>query len=190
MSTFLAIFLVANINYTLLSNGQFPQNTPYSIANQVSVSNNELKEKSFKSPAGTLLIALIPGFFIHGLGHFYIGEKKTGGILLAIEVSGWFVLSSYSIYLGVRGFFECFLGGDPNCLESEGLQNTGTVIGTIFVASFLGSWLYDVIAAPMKAMKAKRKYLERGTGKNLIPELELRPSMNFSGCTLALNWRF
>ncbi len=187
MSNILAILLVANINYTLLSNGQFPENTPYSITNQISDSHTELKEENFKSPTDTLLIALIPGFFIHGLGHFYIGENKTGGILLGIEASGWFVLLSYSMYLGVRGLFECSLAGDPDCVESEGLQNTGTVIGIIFAGSFFGTWLYDVITAPMKA---NRKYLERGTGKNLIPELELRPFINLNGCTLALKWRF
>ncbi|HER00073.1 MAG TPA: hypothetical protein ENO22_12105 [candidate division Zixibacteria bacterium] len=40
---------------------------------------------SYKSEETAFMLALFPGFFIHGLGHFYAGDPSTGLVLLGIE---------------------------------------------------------------------------------------------------------
>ncbi len=45
-----------------------------------------LNEVELANPVSAGVLAVFPGFIIHGLGHFYIGEYSTGGLILGSEV--------------------------------------------------------------------------------------------------------
>lgn len=87
----------------------------------------------------TFFIALIPGFFVHGLGHNYIGDKKTFKILLITEV-----ISLPIIYFSAIGSSsEQFEEGKDIPLADAAL--------IVSISAFMISWIYDFVGAPIKA---------------------------------------
>ena len=104
--------------------------------------NNSIYKK--KSPGKVFVIAFFPGFFVHGLGHYYVGEIGNGTLLLGIGL-----LSSYLLYgAGI----------------SQGLENNpagakeGRTYGLVAAILFFGSWVYDFIGAPQKAEKMNKEH--------------------------------
>jgi hypothetical protein len=97
--------------------------------------------ESKKSPIAAVILAVFPGCAIHGLGHFYVGDKDTGMWLIATE------LASISI----------FMSSSKNSFNQYGFRDYDTVakIGAI---SFLTSWLYDLIGSPIAAIRVNKKY--------------------------------
>ncbi len=100
-----------------------------------------------KDPRTALVIAAGPGFFVHGAGHFYMGEYKVGAGLLAAELLSlplWYV----SIIHGIS--------------EAEGgsIISPDLALASGFSAAvlFFGSYFVDVIGAPSKAHEINRKY--------------------------------
>ena len=88
-------------------------------------------------PAGSLLggmIALVPGFLLHGLGHYYVGEHDTGLDLLLAQGLGLGLIAA-SMALGnlTRDSGE---SGAPRRL----LMHSGILL-------FAGSWTADIIGA-------------------------------------------
>lgn len=123
--------------------------------------------KSGKNPKTCFMIAFFPGFFIHGLGHYYIGKYKTGTILLGTEV-----LSISSFLIGA------FMGVTQ--MDSHNKSDTPDVLGGIGLGLFFGSWMYDWIGAPKKA-----KRMQQNQTYMIYPSIEdKRISMN-----LAFNWK-
>jgi TM2 domain-containing membrane protein YozV len=88
---------------------------------------------TYKSKETAFMIALFPGFFIHGLGHFYAGEPLTGLALLGIEAASIVTF----IGLGVASAF----GGWS--LDSK-FDYRHVIFSASFVG-FFGSWMYDVL---------------------------------------------
>ncbi len=88
-------------------------------------------------PPGSLLggmLALVPGFFVHGLGHFYTGEEKTALQLLLTEVAAVGLIVG-GVVLGNATQDSGEVGGARRALIHAG--------GFLFV----GSWLADVLGA-------------------------------------------
>ncbi len=67
--------------------------------------------------------SVVPGYIVHGMGHYLIGEYKTGLILSAIGGSGLFLAITSK--------------------DRPILRNVGAVL-------FLGSQLYDIIYTPIR----------------------------------------
>ena len=64
---------------------------------------SEIKYIEGKSPGLAFILALGPGFFVHGLGHIYAQDQLIGGGLLLTEVMS--ALSYYNPDLGNPLFF-------------------------------------------------------------------------------------
>jgi len=75
----------------------------------------------------------VPGFFVHGLGHFYAGDDNTGAILLSREGLNIIPL----IGIAGAGIAESG-GGDRN----EPMYVTCWVA---FIGLFVGLYMYDVL---------------------------------------------
>jgi hypothetical protein len=88
-------------------------------------------------PAGSLLggvIGLAPGFLVHGLGHFYVGDRAGGVKLLVAELAGISLLVA-DVLIGAATN-ESGTWGAPR----QVLRHAGIVL-------FVGSWAADVIGA-------------------------------------------
>ncbi len=100
-----------------------------------------------KDPIAAFAIAAGPGFFVHGAGHFYIGEKKVGAGLLAAEL-----VSLPLFYISIAHGWA----------ESEGgstiSSNLAFAIGSSAAILFFGSYFVDVAVAPAKAAEMNRKH--------------------------------
>lgn len=101
-----------------------------------------------KNPNVAFFYAFVPGFFVHGAGHFYADEKKTGWILVAGEVVSLGVLT----FSGFVGFAESMSGSPPT--GSEMLALTGSIV-------FIGTWVYDLIGAPIAVKRNNQMLLEK-----------------------------
>ena len=60
----------------------------------------EADSTELKNPAVALLYAAGPGFFVHGAGHFYAGEKTAGWVLVGGEILSLCVMT-YAIGVGL-----------------------------------------------------------------------------------------
>ncbi len=84
----------------------------------------------YVDPGAATVIALIPGFFVHGLGHFYARDPVRGVILLGAQAGSvlWF-------------FSETFVG----MIEGD---EEGSATGQIAAVSlYFGTWFYDFVHA-------------------------------------------
>ncbi len=95
------------------------------------------KERPDDEPAGSFLgttLAVFPGIFIHGIGHYAAGDENSAWKLLGAEI--------VSIALGLAGYFL------PYATDNDGklaipcriLTQAGTI-------GFIGSFLVDVLGA-------------------------------------------
>ena len=100
-----------------------------------------------KDPGKALLYALVPGLVVHGAGHFYAGEKTAGWVLAGGEILG-LCLIAYAV--GVRT--------DEKPMEST-LNDEAETIGYFGVGLFVGTWIYDVIGAPVAVQRENREFL-------------------------------
>jgi multisubunit Na+/H+ antiporter MnhB subunit len=100
-----------------------------------------------KDPGKALIYALLPGLVVHGAGHFYAGDRTAGWALVGGEVFG-LCLIAYA--LGVRSDHE------PPASDMNDQAGTIGVFGTAF---FVGTWIYDVIGAPLAVQRENRELL-------------------------------
>lgn len=117
-----------------------------------------------KSPFVALFLALVPGFFIHGLGHFYAGKPLIGSVLLICGVVGTVMLITgivmvwFSGAILSPGIIVSILTG-TNIFVSETV--TGMVLGVELIKYgsilFIGSWWIDIIGAPIHCGLYNRK---------------------------------
>jgi len=86
-----------------------------------------------KNPNTALFYAAVPGFFVHGAGHFYAGKSKIGMILLTTGTLGGLM----------------FIVGEFAAAWQKHDITTGTEITIIAGGTlFFGTWLYDIFRAP------------------------------------------
>jgi hypothetical protein len=103
---------------------------------------------SRKEPLTAFAVALFPGFFVHGAGHFYAGDKKMATGLLVAEIA--------SLPFLAVSFYDALAQMDGG--ESPIPQTVSISCGLIGTALFLGSWCVDVAAAPTKTAEMNRKH--------------------------------
>ena len=108
--------------------------------------NREVYGKQ-KDPGKALVYALVPGLVVHGAGHFYAGDKTAGWVLAGGEILG---LCLIAYYLGVRN--------EQKPMEST-LNDEAETIGYFGVGLFVGTWIYDVIGAPVAVQRENREFL-------------------------------
>jgi hypothetical protein len=102
-----------------------------------------LRGYASKSATAAFTIGLIPGFFAHGAGHYYIGDKKTGNILLATGA-----VSTPLILLAIADG----LGSIDTGNENKSLQAAGGAAMIVFI----GGWAIDFLDAPNKVIDSRR----------------------------------
>jgi hypothetical protein len=119
-----------------------------------------------KNPNVAFFYAFVPGFFVHGAGHFYAGEKKTGWILVAGEVVSLGVLT-FSALVGLGESMD----GSPTTIDIDALALAGTII-------FIGTWVYDLIGAPLAVKTKNQMLLEK---QNQAIQLEPGRGSDFVG---------
>ncbi len=99
-----------------------------------------------KSASKAFLIGLVPGFFVHGLGHFYAGNQNTGSLLLVSEgLSLILILSAGSSSMNSSSMFSDEYSNTDN---NDFLAYAGLAI-------FLGGWVADFAGAPYYVNKHK-----------------------------------
>ena len=103
--------------------------------------------KELKDPGVALLYALFPGLVVHGSGHFYAGEKTAGWVLAGGEILG-LCLIAYAV--GVRTDYK------P---QGSSLNDEAETIGVFGVGLFVGTWIYDVIGAPLAVRRENREFM-------------------------------
>jgi hypothetical protein len=117
------------------------------------------KSLRLKDPNKALLYAAIPGFVVHGAGHFYAGKTKTGLLLLGTEL----VAFAFLVQSALLDWAEA---------ESGAKQPVDPVvplaIGTVL---FYGCWLYDLFASPGEVKKRNEELLKTA---NMDIELGLK----------------
>jgi len=103
-------------------------------------------EESKKSVVVAELLAIFPGFFWHGLGHQYAGDKKTAKEIRGVGEWGY-LLTAIGGGLLVGGYFldQEDDEWDPYALS---LYITGGITGGVGVGFFLTAWFYDMIDTP------------------------------------------
>ena len=103
------------------------------------------KDLKLKNPLIAFVLAFAPGFFLHGLGHIYIGRYTTAIYLSCFSILG---------YYGLGSAIDAARAGDDSG------ASTAVLIGSF--ALFVGSWFYDWLVAPAlceRDNKAKIKKL-------------------------------
>ena len=105
--------------------------------------------RELKDAGVAFLYAAGPGFLVHGAGHFYAGKTKTGAVLLGSEVVGGALLFIGGFGKGVSQME----GGEP--------WKYGDILMVFGGMLFFGSWIYDMIGAPLAVQKENRELLQR-----------------------------
>lgn len=100
-----------------------------------------------KSPNTALFYALVPGFVVHGAGHFYAGKPKVGVILLLAGTAGEVMV--------VGGGIGFAFSGSKVDTGTQMLIATGGIL-------FIGSWLYDVFVAPKVVEEEREQFFQGG----------------------------
>jgi hypothetical protein len=99
------------------------------------------------------LLAIFPGVLIHGMGHFYAGDTKTGGQLLRVGGTGY-LLAGIGGGLFTGGYF---LDHDTDQRGlAYSLYGTGGFIGGVGVLFILAAWGYDLIDTPRAVLSGGR----------------------------------
>jgi hypothetical protein len=111
----------------------------YDNDNIDSIKNTNLTKNKLKyhpkKPGIAFALAFFPGFFVHGLGHYYIGDKGAGITLTFVELLSFLILPG-----------QLWPSEDDAGKKYSKLIGPGTIL-------FFGSWGYDFIASPIKAEK-------------------------------------
>jgi hypothetical protein len=90
------------------------------------------------------LIAIFPGFFVHGLGHYYAGDYRTWRKLSHIGQFGY-LLSAMGGGLLVGGYY---LDKEDEDSYAYSLYGAGGVVSVVGVSYLLTGWIYDIADTP------------------------------------------
>jgi len=95
------------------------------------------------------LLAIFPGFFVHGLGHYYAGDYRTSRKLGHIGQFGW-LLTALGGGMVLGGYY---LDKDDQENFAYSLYGAGGVTGVVGVSYLLTAWIYDIADTP-RAVKS------------------------------------
>ena len=107
-----------------------------------------LDSLKLKNPNTALFWAIVPGSVVHGAGHFYARKAGTGFILLGVEMVG-LGLTLAGAVSSIGQMDSATKEGNPEMLLSAG------------VILYFGSWLYDIIGAPLTLARENEKIIEK-----------------------------
>jgi hypothetical protein len=98
-----------------------------------------------KNPWIAFGLALGPGCFVHGLGHYYAGHKKAAWVLLGTEILA-----------------SAIVAWDYNRWHKTYPHGTDRVSLGFFAGLYIyTSWMYDVIWAPSKVLEDNKMRLQK-----------------------------
>jgi len=93
------------------------------------------------------LIAIFPGFFVHGLGHYYAKDYQTSRQLRSIGEIGW-LFSAIGGGLIVGGYYLDENDDDKWQGTVYSLYGSGSFFGLVGVGYLMVAWFYDMIDTP------------------------------------------
>jgi hypothetical protein len=147
-----------------------PQKRPsaYLFAQQMedSIRAKQVDSIKLKDPKMAVFYAIIPGIAFHGSGHFYAGKPKTGLILLGTEAVG----------------FVFFMRGVAAGFRENGADGGGSFQVITGFTLFLGSWIYDMIGAPLAVQKQNQELLGK---THMDLKFEFSSRKNYVGLQIA-----
>lgn len=139
------------------------------------------KSLTKKSVWVALAIAVFPGFFIHGLGHFYAGKPFVGSVLLICEIIGVSLIVVGIAIIAISGallspsiILTALTGTSVGV--SETVSGIRTAIGLLNLGGilFIGSWCVDVIGAPLSCVIRNKKIQKEYDTTTIVPFLIVR----------------
>ena len=101
-----------------------------------------------RSAAVGYFVALVPGFFIHGLGNMYADNAGTGFIMLCTEVGSVGVLMLAAAVNTEKG------SGEPFDIKFDAAAN---VLLCISIGMFFGSWVWDIVTVGDEIQKRQKR---------------------------------
>lgn len=99
----------------------------------------------YKSESTAFLLAFVPGFFIHGMGHFYAGDFKTGLILFGLELL---------IIPGAAAEIAYDLAENKDPDDKGNVAHAAFAVG---LAAFFVSWVIDIAHSSVAVEKYNNK---------------------------------
>ena len=113
-------------------------------------SDNANQRRPYNRSAGVgFFMALVPGFFMHGLGNMYAGNTGTGFIMLCTEAGSIGVLMlAFAVNTKGNG------SGEPFDIKFDGAAN---VLLCISAGMFFGSWIWDIVTVGDEIQKRQKK---------------------------------
>ncbi len=101
------------------------------VVSDTNLLSNNQSIKKLKSPTLAFVIATVPGFAVHGAGHFYAGKKRDAVLLFAGELASFGLL-----YAGAGGL-----------VASSGESDKATTLYFLGFSLFITTWIYDLFGA-------------------------------------------
>ena len=130
-----------------------------------SITGPPLDSLKLRNPYMAIFYSFVPGIIVHGSGHFYAGDSRTGTRLLLAEAAGGGL-----IFVGI-------------VLTMAGVQTEAGFAVLSGAILFVGSWVYDVVRSPLVVKKHNKELLDRKQG-------QLRFRTKDGDLRLELVWRF
>ena len=129
------------------------------------------KHKTHKNPNLAFALAVFPGVCWHGVGHWYAGEENTAMAVFTTGCVGMFVMM---IAMGdpTKSYDQM---SEEEKKEDQRRRDQNVLIGGII---FLGSWVFDMVDAPLAAKRHNRKLSDE---QNFIFKFELNQHNGFAG---------
>lgn len=116
----------------------------YVVEDTLKRSSADKKPYTRKSPALAFGLGFFPGSAIHGLGHYYIGENRTAGTLILVEI--------FSILLIHQTNW-------PGMYERNGFNpGSADVFEYMGIVLFIGTWAFDSAIAPLEAARLNKEH--------------------------------
>jgi hypothetical protein len=152
--------------YVLAAMGVVLATTP-GCASNGGGAGNETPYEGDRSPFKSTLMAIFPGFFVHGLGNYYAGKTARSEELMGEEGIGLGCMA-IGAGLGALGYYE-HLQADKEKGTTMVLDRIGEVGSWVGCAGFLGfgivsffdSWIRDIYEAGDAARERNRERREQ-----------------------------
>lgn len=115
-----------------------------------------IEEPQAKPGVGSVIVgemlAIFPGFFIHGLGHYYAGDRRTSRQINRVGQFGY-VMTALGGGVLIGGYAldqddTEVLGSNLTTPTAYTLYAVGGVGAAIGVTYFFTAWIYDIIDTP------------------------------------------